>query len=54
MSIEQQSSVRYQSGEADPARSASVRRSAWVLAAVVVAIYVGYIAWNLIVVAGGQ
>jgi hypothetical protein len=29
----------------------SVRRSAWFLGAVVLSIYLGYIAWNLLVVA---
>ena len=32
-------------GDADAARAAKVRRNAWLLAAVAVFVYLGYIAW---------
>ena len=34
--------------EADVARAAKVRRNAWLLAAVAVSVYLGYIAWMAI------
>jgi len=37
----------------DAARAAKVRRNAWLLAAVAVAVYLGYIAWMAIRAAGG-
>jgi hypothetical protein len=33
-------------GRRDPALDAKIRTSAWLLAGVVVAFYLGYIAWN--------
>lgn len=35
-------------GRRDPALDAKIRSSAWLLAGVVVAFYLGYIAWNFV------
>jgi hypothetical protein len=42
-----------QAGRHGPAHAAQIKRSAWMLAALAVAFYLGFIAWQVVRSAGG-